>query len=311
MFEIKKYTQEDKAVWDAFVKESKNATFLFHRDYMDYHADRFVDSSLLLYKNNTLYALFPANVNGNVVYSHQGLTYGGLLLSTKATLKEVLGIFDQISIFYKSDGIEQIIYKAIPYIYHKYSAQEDLYALFRNNAQLICRHASSTIDFVEPIKFPEQRRAGIRKAIRNDLAISLSEDFTPFWSILTENLVNRYGKKPVHNLEEISLLKEKFPQNIKLYLVYHGEEAIAGTVVYEFNHLVHVQYISANSEGKNLGALDILFDNLINETYKTFSYFDFGQSTEDNGMVLNEGLIFQKEGFGGRCVTYDTYKIEL
>ena len=39
--------------------------------------------------------------------------------------------------------------------------------------------------------------------------------------------------------------------------------------------------------------------------------FDFGVSTEQRGSYLNEGLIFQKEGFGGRAICYDTYAIDL
>lgn len=50
MFEVKRYTPEDKSIWDKYVDKARNATFLFHRDYMDYHADRFRDHSLLFIK---------------------------------------------------------------------------------------------------------------------------------------------------------------------------------------------------------------------------------------------------------------------
>lgn len=75
--------------------------------------------------------------------------------------------------------------------------------------------------------------------------------------------------------------------------------------------VVHTQYISANLEGKEIGALDLLFDYLINTEYSNYKIFDFGQSTENNGIYLNESLIFQKEGFGGRGVVYDIYEYEL
>ena len=45
--------------------------------------------------------------------------------------------------------------------------------------------------------------------------------------------------------------------------------------------------------------------------YKDFDYFDFGTSNEEGGKVLNTSLIYQKEGFGGRGVVYDTYEWEL
>ena len=58
---IIQYTPQLADEWDAFVKESKNGTFLLERRFMDYHSDRFSDCSLLLYEDNELVALFPAN----------------------------------------------------------------------------------------------------------------------------------------------------------------------------------------------------------------------------------------------------------
>ena len=59
------------------------------------------------------------------------------------------------------------------------------------------------------------------------------------------------------------------------------------------------------------GALDLLFHQLIYDRYAQKRYFDFGISTEHGGQMLNEGLLFQKEGFGGRAVVYDTYEMEV
>ena len=50
MFEIIKYTPEYRQQWDAYVAKARNATFLFYRNYMDYHSDRFKDYSLLFFK---------------------------------------------------------------------------------------------------------------------------------------------------------------------------------------------------------------------------------------------------------------------
>jgi hypothetical protein len=60
-----------------------------------------------------------------------------------------------------------------------------------------------------------------------------------------------------------------------------------------------------------MGALDLLFHELINNYYVDYPIFDFGQSTEQNGNYLNGGLIFQKEGFGGRGAVYETYRYTL
>ena len=51
MFEVKQYTQEQAQEWNEFIEDSRQGTFLFNRSYMDYHADRFQDASLMIYKD--------------------------------------------------------------------------------------------------------------------------------------------------------------------------------------------------------------------------------------------------------------------
>lgn len=308
MFEIIRYSAEYKKVWNDFVENSKNGTFLFNRDYMDYHSDRFIDFSLLIFRKNKLCALLPANVTDQTLFSHQGLTYGGYITSIKTGTIEILEIFDAVNNFLRSYNIKEVIYKPIPYIYHTVPSQEDLYALFRNNAHLIGRNISTTIFQNNKIKFIESRKSGVRKAINNKIEINESEDFSAFWKILDENLTNKYGTKPVHSLAEIEYLHTKFPDKIKLYLACNETQVLGGTVLYLTKNVLHTQYISANISGKESGALDLLFDKLINEIFVDYPIFDFGQSTEQMGSILNESLIFQKEGFGGRGVVYDIYK---
>jgi hypothetical protein len=310
MFDIKLYTPQFKDAWDELVDQSKNGTFLFKRNYMEYHSDRFINSSLMIYKKEKLVALFPANITDNIIYSHQGLTYGGLVYTNKLSATDILNIFDILILYYKENNVEKIIYKAIPYIYSTFPSQEDLYALYRNSARLTGCNISSTILLSKKPKFTESRKSGIRKANNNHLICSCSEDFDSFWDILNSNIGAKYDIKPVHSVSEIKYLFGLFPENIKLYLVNKENTILAGTVVYINRKIVHVQYISANTEGKELGALDMLFDYLINDVYEDYDYFDFGQSTEKMGNYLNESLIFQKEGFGGRGVVYNIYEIQ-
>lgn len=313
MFEIVRYNPEQKNSWNQFVANSKNGTFLFDRNYMDYHSDRFSDYSLMIYRKGKLYALLPANEKGHTLFSHQGLTYGGMIMNDKVTALEMVDVFALINSYLKQQGVEKVIYKAVPWIYHQRPAQEDLYAMFRNSKsfRIIGRNLSSTIMQSNKIKFIESRKSGIRKATANNITVCKSDDFASFWEILNTNLKNRYGVAPVHTLEEIQLLQSRFPQNIKLYLAYKDEKVLGGTLLYLTKQVVHTQYISASVEGKELGVLDLLFDYIINQEYTNYPYFDFGQSTEEMGHVLNESLIFQKEGFGGRGMCYDIYEYGL
>lgn len=310
--EIRRYRREDKELWNSFVNKARNATFLFDRNYMDYHADRFDDNSFMFYHKGKLKAVLPANVAGDTLYSHQGLTYGGLLLDKKTTVEDVLECFDSLNSWLRENGISKVVYKALPWIYQQYPSEEDLYALtWKCKAQLISRDISSSIVIDNKLKFAESRKSGIRKALSLNIEVGESNDVDGFWHVLEDNLGNRYNAKPVHTANEMKLLMSRFPNNIKLYVAKMNGEIVGGTLIYVTPQVVHTQYISASVEGKKHGALDLLFDYIINKVYANCRYFDFGKSTEQGGAYLNEPLIFQKEGFGGRGVCYDWYQWEL
>ena len=310
MYEIVRYTLELKAQWDSFVRKSRNGTFLFLRDYMDYHRQRFTDFSLLIFHKQSLVALLPLNKerDGSVT-SHSGLTYGGLITDKKGRAEKVMKMFECLNTWLRDAGIRRVVYRPVPWIYHEMPAEEDLYALFNVcNARLTAREISSTIAQENKLAFSQSRKDCLRKADKAGVKVTATNDLAAFWDILSSNLQQRYAVNPVHSLAEIMALASLFPSNIRLYAAYLDNEMVAGTMVYVMPRVVHVQYISASAKGKAVGALDLLFRYLIDEVYVDKPYFDFGKSTEDRGRRLNEQLIFQKEGFGGRGVCYDTYE---
>lgn len=312
MFEVRRYTPDKANEWNRFVTASKNGTFLFDRQFMDYHADRFTDCSLMIYRDNALYALLPANVKDDVLTSHGGLTYGGLVMSCRCSAKGVQEVFAAMNTYLADQGVRRVVYKAIPWIYHQLPAEEDLYALTSIcHARLIIRDISSAVLGDRPVKFSESRKSGLRKALRMGLTVRESEDFATFWQILNANLTAKYGVRPVHSVSELELLHGHFPQGIRLYMVYDGETPLGGTLLFLTPQVLHTQYISATAEGKAHGAIDLLFNHLINEVYTDYRYIDFGKSTVSDSADLNEQLIFQKEGFGARAVCYDTYEWTL
>ena len=312
MFEIKRYSKEFEETWNHFVDISKQGTFLFYRNYMDYHEDRFSDYSLLVFYKQKVVALLPANREGKTLWTHAGLTYGGLITSMNVTTANVCDIFTAINTFLKKNDFDRVVYKAVPWIYHRIPAEEDLYALINIcNAHITERHISSTIIMGSRLKWTESRKAGLRKARHHHIKVEESKDLETFWRILSQNLYDKYHAIPVHSLQEIQLLQSRFPKNIKLYLAYQEINPIGGVLIYETSQVVHTQYISASREGKELGAIDIIIEYLLNEVYKDYLYFDFGKSSDGDGHTLNRNLIFQKEGFGGRGVCYDWYEYTL
>lgn len=313
MFEIVRYTPDKATEWNQFVAQSKNGTFLFNRSYMDYHADRFNDYSLMFYDNGRLYALLPANRRDDVLYSHQGLTYGGLVMDMKCRAASIRHLFQLLADYLKKEGFKSVVYKHVPYIYATQPADEDLYALTNIfHAALSSRDVASVVDLTCRIPLSMLRRRGVKKAVKNNLKVSEMQDFASFWHVLKDNLMKRFHASPVHSLAEITLLHERFPQHIRLFVVTQGDKLLGGTVLYCMPHIVKTQYISANEEGRRIGALDLLFDTLLERfSSEGIRYFDFGTSNQVDNDDLNDSLIFQKEGFGGRAVCYDTYEWNL
>lgn len=312
-YRVEQFHEGFIAEWNNFVDISKNGTFLHKINYMHYHSDRFKDCSLILWENEKIVALLPGNVDSNhTFYSHQGLTYGGLLITSDTKLIDVLAYFEAINYYlYNEKGIKKVVYKPVPYIYSNFISQEDEYALFRLGAKRISCGASATIMLNNKINISSLRKRKIKKSQKFSLEILCDYNYQDFWCILENNLTSRYETKPVHTLEEIVLLKNLFPNEIKLFSVYKDGECVAGVVMYITNKVAHVQYIASNDTGKQTSALDNLFNYLIEEVFHEMDYFDFGTSVENDGYLLNEGLIFQKEGFGARTVVYNQYEYYL
>lgn len=310
-YTIRLYELSDYNAWNAFITSAKNATFLFHRDFMEYHNDRFIDYSLMVYEQDTLVAVLPANKANDMVFSHQGLSYGGLVYNEKIRLEDVVLIFRSLLLFLDQHKIKRFQIKPIPLIYHQKPAQELEYVLFLTKAILIRRDALAVIDMSRSHKLSDIRKRGVKKGIANGLIIREEVAFEAFWDqILIPNLSSRHDAKPVHKLQEIELLQQNFPDNIRQFNVYFNDVIVAGTTIFETATTAHAQYISANETRAELGSLDYLFHHLIFEVFKEKVYFDFGISNENQGKILNTGLSYWKESFGASTIVQDFYEVE-
>ena len=310
-YRVEKYTKENRLAWDTFISGAKNATFLFARDFMEYHSDRFTDYSLLVYKDDLLYAVLPANIVGDKLYSHKGLTYGSLVLSKSAKLLYTFEAFKALLAFLDAKAISSLELRNIPTFYNTMPSDELSYFLFKANATLIKRDALMVIDTSTKIKFQKNRREGINKAKRNGLTIAVDDNFEGFWNeILIPNLQQKHAVAPVHSLEEIQLLAAKFPDHIKQVNVYKDNVIVAGTTLFLTKTTIHPQYVSGNSDKNAFGSLDLAYDYIINHFDSSKRYFDFNISSEENGTALNSGLIFWKESCGARTYVADNYLID-
>lgn len=303
------------SLWDQHVKASRNGTFLFLRAYMDYHSDRFTDHSLLFFSDrNRLLAVLPANERGNVLYSHQGLTYGGFILAPKVHTAELGGMFGMTTAYLHDHGFSKWYYKQMPTVYHKLPSEDDEYWLWRYNAELEDFSLMNVVNLQSDVCIASTRKVTYHNKLqRMGYEVEMDAPIEVFWPILEENLRERFASKPVHTLSEINLLKSRFAENIICCVVRNPDGAVvAGTVLFVTDQVVKTQYISASPEGKRTNALDMLMVSLIRH-YRNHAirYFDFGTSMHTDSTLLNDGLVLQKEGFGGRGVALKIYLVKV
>lgn len=311
MYTIQRYNSSYFELWNDFTEKSKNGTFLLHRDFMEYHSERFSDHSLLIFEGEKLKALLPANESGIALHSHQGLTYGGLLLDLKIHLADVIAIVKAVLHYCHEAGFQKLFIKTIPVIYHKVPAQEMEYALFLADAKITRRDSLSVIENAFAAGISTSRKNGIKRGKDNGLTIVEDDNFELFWNaILLPNLQAKHGAAPVHSLQEIQLLKRRFPKNIRQFNVYNNGKIVAGTTIFETDTVAHAQYISGDENRTALGSIDYLYGHLVKEVFADKKYFDFGTSNENQGMKLNNGLCFWKESYGARTIIQDFYEID-
>lgn len=313
IWEISRYESRMREEWDAFVNDSRQGTLLHKRGYMEYHADRFNDSSLIALCGGKLTAVLPANITSDgTLHSHQGLTYGGWLTQKRHfNANDMLVLFDAWIEWCKQENVERIVYKPVPSIYRRIPADEDLYALFRHDAKLIAMNLSSTIDLSNPPGFNTQQKRNFKRAVVSNPWVRETQDAYEFMTLVAECLKERHGAKPVHSKAEMQLLHDRFPDEIKMWLCGMGDVPEAGVCVYDTAGVAHCQYIATTPEGRERGILTYLMERLISDVYASRRWFDLGTSNEDAGRVLNPGLIRQKTSLGASGIAYPIYQLTV
>lgn len=318
---IERYERSCAGEWNSFVGSARNATFLFNRSYMDYHADRFEDCSMMARKGGKLMAVLPANITADgVLHSHQGLTYGGWILNRRHDdCVSVLEFWEAWLQTCRDLGITAVDYKPLPHIYATQPSDEDIYALFRSGAVLTECNASAAIRLANNPGLNDKRRRYLRLGQQIDTEIHELSDkhlIQSFYEILCSCLVQRHGASPVHSLEEIELLMANYPDNIRLWGLFADGELQCGIMLYISERVVHSQYTATTAYAREQNLLTPLTAALIDKANQdvfggNVEYFDFGTSNEEHGRVLNETLYRQKASFGASCVAYTRYLLNL
>jgi len=312
MITIQPYSPSLIASWDRVLDQSINGTFMHSRDYIDYHGDKFDDASLLIYRDDKPVGLFPAHKIVDEIHSHQGLTYGGFILYQDLSMTGIIAVIKEVMRHYLEKGMKTLIIKDVPSFYGSSSLEWMPYCMFLLGADNFRTELSFAIPLpISPRMYTKGRKWRVNKAKRADLTISETQNFQPFWEeVLVPNLWERHRVKPVHTLEEIKFLAENNKPFIRQFEVLDGGKIVAGATIYETKTAVHSQYLSSNSRGRKLSALDLLIDYLVRERFPHKAFFNFGIVNESQGRTINKGLMDWKESFGAKPYVHQFYKVE-
>ncbi len=313
---VRQYRADDAACWDRFCEDSLQSTLLHTRRFLSYHRDRFVDRSLLIEEEGRLIGLFPAALkpgDESSVISHPGITYGGILHQGGLRGTRMVTALTKVCQYLRAIGHARLLYKAVPFFYHRAPAQDDLYALFRLGATRSRCDLSCIVDLHYRLPVSERRRRCLKKATKAGVEIVEGRQyFAGLWNVLAANLAAKHGARPVHSLDEMLLLAERFPDHIRCICAQRAGEIEAGVVLFVTATTHHAQYIGASAAGYHVSALDRVFEHCMEIAWREGRrWFDFGISNEDQGMVLNDGLYKFKTEFGGSGAVHEFYELNL
>jgi hypothetical protein len=314
---IRPYQPGLAAAWDDLVSRSDNGTFLHSRRFMSHHGGRFRDRSLVLEdRRGKITGVFAAAEDPGdpaTVVSHPGLTYGGVVHDGTVRASSMISALEGIAAHYRALGYKRLRYKAVPAIYRAGFSEDDLYALFRLDARRCRCDLSVTIDVCNRGPLQQRRARSQRRA--EAAGVRTEQDWAEigaFWPILELNLRLRHGVAPVHSLAEISLLHERFPDEILLIAAKIAGVTVGGVVLFAAGPVLHMQYTATSEDGRAACATDLAIEHVIALARQRGSrYFDFGICTEEEGQHLAEDLYQFKASFGAGGVVYEQYELDL
>ncbi|MBN2009248.1 GNAT family N-acetyltransferase [candidate division KSB1 bacterium] len=314
---IERYTPEQRDTWDTFVWQANNGTIFHTRQFLSYHPEgRFEDNSLIFKKDDRIVAVMPATIrheeHRKILTSHRGASYGGFVTHFYLGIRDAFRLVEILEEYAVDSGFKGIDLTPPPQIYFGRPSNYIDFALMKSGFGYKKREISSVIpltfgeDDVLNTFIPESRRA-VRRAVKLGVTIQESDDYATFYGILKRNLKMRHNVQPTHSLNELLLLKQLFPERIRLFAAMADDNMVAGVVMFDCNERVTLAfYISHNEDFQQYRGVNYLFYEIIRWSIRQgFGYLDYGIFTVN--MDPNWGLGRFKESFGAQGVFRDTW----
>jgi Acetyltransferase (GNAT) domain len=318
---VRPYQSSDRDIWDAFVEASNNGTMFHLQRFLDYHPEgKWQWHHVMIHDGDRLVAVVPGGINGKgEFWSPTGASYGGIV-TADISFEKSLAIVDAFRDYCRSVGIVHAYLIPPPLIYTLNTSQHSEYAMLYRKADFELHYISHAIDLKRGTDFldffDQTARKSVRKILREQqITIRDSDDYETFHRILTENKA-RHGAKATHSLDDLLRLRQLVPDKLKLMMVYHGDEAIAGSLLFLANSkVVLCFYNMLRYEYEHLRPIYlVMYETVRWAEANGYGWVDIGvsQDTKDpNPMTPSLGLIAFKERFDARGILRSTYHLTM
>ena len=311
MIQVERFDAELKPVWDDLVRRAVNGHFMFERDFMEYHADRFDDHSLVFRDGTRPIAVLPAHREGDDLVSHQGLPFAGLIWTEKARLRSMHEIIGALVAYLSDHGFLRLVYCAMPAPYKRHHGDDDIYPLERAGAVVVRTRVASSVRIDDSPGISRKRRQILQQAAHHGIRIEQGIPVSDCHELITRFLEERFQTRPVHTASELQLLAARFPEQIRCAGAFHGDSLVHTMVTFHSRTCIRLQYSAGTRPGRELYAADLMISSLIQELSKQGGWIDFGTSMDPRTGDLDPGLHAFKESFGGRTSLLRTYQLGL
>ena len=318
MITINKYEKKQLDEWDQFINASNNGTMFQKQRFINYHIDRkFVDNSLIIKNNNNIVAVLPAAIKNNILYSHPGSSYGGLVLAKKTEFSVINDIIQELDNYCKNKKLKSIFLINSPSIYHKEVDDSLDYLLQWNHFRKKEIYISHAVNINETVSVLDLLKKRKRRYLNNDdglnaLEFKESNEFDLFYDILLKSK-EKFKTKPTHSLEELYQLKKIFPEQIKLLLTMKKDSVVGGSLMFFANKKISLIFYNTILEELRNSQISMLQLYKCMEISKQLGYqmVDFGVShtpEANDPMAPKLSLIHFKEQFNARGVLRVAYQ---
>ena len=329
MVEILKYNQNMKNEWDSFVSESFNGTLFHKRNFLSYHIDRkFNDCSLLFKKRGKIIAIIAAATlvykNKKILSSHPGASFGGIV-HKNISFDDCEKIVELLESFCRKNSYNEIFMVQTPSIYNKNNQNElvdyvmkmfayDDSEYYISNVLNIEKNTDGQISKI--IKNKNRTVNYYEKLVKKyNLTFKWVENFDEFYPILIKNK-NRHNAKPTHSLDELKILKSRFPNCVLQLMLYTNDNPIAGMTIFKANDKGAILFYSMFDYDYNkMQPIPHLMHYILDWARKDgLVFIDYGVShlpKADNPLEPSRSLIKFKEEFGCFGIIRKAYRKKI